>query len=389
MSSKLSPKAKFIERITEHMILSKDIKRFIDDMDGVTPFDIIDGFHEVIGKGYDLELIKTAVNKVLNLCYKSIKQLKKPVYKEESILFHLEFFNNEILEKLKQLKEAVKLSVSKNSLSANKDILLAKLRNLEILDNHYKIKENILFPQIEKLYPYFKCLKIMWSEHDDVRTNLKVALRLLSEPEPDFKKFNKIIGVLFFDIHSLIFRESDILFPAMNQIIDRNIQKEMLTDALKSGLMENGSETGFEEDEVFSGTGNKVAKLETGMLTLEQIKLIFNHLPVDITFIDENDEVKFFSSPKERIFIRTKSVIGRKVQNCHPHKSLHMVEEILADFKSGKRDHADFWINLKEKLIYIRYFAVRNAKREYMGTIEVTEDITDIKSIEGEKRLLE
>jgi PAS domain S-box-containing protein len=127
---------------------------------------------------------------------------------------------------------------------------------------------------------------------------------------------------------------------------------------------------------------------ETGNLSKEEIESIFNTLPVDITFVDKDDTVRYFSQSKDRIFVRTKAVLGRKVQQCHPQKSIHVVNKILEDFNSGKRDLAEFWINLEGKLIHIRYFPVRNKNGEYLGCLEVTQDITDIKKIEGVKRLL-
>jgi len=116
---------------------------------------------------------------------------------------------------------------------------------------------------------------------------------------------------------------------------------------------------------------------------------LLNTLPVDITFVDRDDTVRYFSESKDRIFSRTKSVIGRRVQNCHPPQSVDVVEKILASFKEGKRDACDFWITLRGKLVYIRYFAVRDRQRQYLGTLEVTQDITDIKELKGEKRLLD
>jgi len=129
-------------------------------------------------------------------------------------------------------------------------------------------------------------------------------------------------------------------------------------------------------------------RLETGMLSKEEIETILDTLPIDLTFVDKDDTVRYFSQTRERIFPRTKAVIGRKVQQCHPQKSIHIVNQILEDFRKGKRDVAEFWINMQGKLIYIRYFPLRSKNGEYMGCLEVTQDITNIKKIEGEKRLL-
>ncbi len=130
-------------------------------------------------------------------------------------------------------------------------------------------------------------------------------------------------------------------------------------------------------------------RLETGALSRDEIEAILNTLPVDITFVDKKDAVKYFNKSEERIFVRTKAVIGRKVQQCHPQKSIHIVNKILDSFRSGKKDVAEFWIQKDNRLVQIRYFPVRNRDGKYMGTIEVTQDITDIKKIEGEKRLLD
>lgn len=128
--------------------------------------------------------------------------------------------------------------------------------------------------------------------------------------------------------------------------------------------------------------------METGILSLKQLELVLNHLPVDITFIDHDDVVRYFSHGKERIFARTKAVIGRTVQNCHPPRSVHVVEELLKDFKEGRKDSEDFWIKFRDKYVYIRYFAVRDDNGHYMGTLEFTQNISPIQEIEGEKRIL-
>jgi len=130
-----------------------------------------------------------------------------------------------------------------------------------------------------------------------------------------------------------------------------------------------------------------VAMIEN--LSKEQLEEILEAMPVEISFVDEDDLVKFWNKHETRIFKRPLSVIGKSVQNCHPKRSVDKVNQILSDFKSGKKDSAEFWINLGERKVYIRYFAVRNKAGKYLGTLEATQDITEIKKIEGEKRLLE
>ena len=121
----------------------------------------------------------------------------------------------------------------------------------------------------------------------------------------------------------------------------------------------------------------------------EVIEALLDALPVDITFVDEEDMVRYFNKEGKRIFARSRKIIGIKVQKCHPQKSIHVVNQILEDFRNNKRDSANFWIDLKERKVYIRYFAVRDKEGKYLGCLEVTQDITDIQKITGEKRLLD
>ncbi|MGC8925018.1 MAG: PAS domain-containing protein, partial [Calditerrivibrio sp.] len=192
---------------------------------------------------------------------------------------------------------------------------------------------------------------------------------------------------IFFDINSLIFREEYILYPAMDEILEQDVQIKILKDIVDSNLIK--IDYNFDKFEEKSLQQGKVLDLGTGELTLEQIKLIFNHIPVDITYIDENDEVRYFSTPKDRTFVRTKSVIGRKVQNCHPHESVEVVNKIIESFKKGEKNHAFFWIPYKNKFLFIQYYAVVNEKGEYKGIVEVTQDISEIQKITGVKRLLD
>lgn len=382
-----SKKADFIADITIKLINDEDISDYIKNVDDIDNFDVIDGFHKVLEYGYQLEKIKVAVNKVLNLCYNTLVQKIHHNYKEDSVFSHLKKFNEEVKERLRNIKSIVKEIKSEEELSKFKNKLLDDFNALSKIDNYYKVKENILFPAIEKHYPNYNCLKIMWSEQDDVRKNLKKMLDLLKTDNLDIKYFHQIVGRIFFDINSLIFREDYILYPAMDEVLEQDVQIKILKDIGDSNLIKiDYNFDMFEEKSLQQG---RVLDLGTGELTLEQIKLIFNHLPVDITYIDENDEVRYFSTPKDRTFLRTKSVIGRKVQNCHPHESVDVVNKIIESFKKGEKNHAFFWIPFKNKFLFIQYYAVVNEKGEYKGIVEVTQDISEIQKITGVKRLLD
>ena len=137
------------------------------------------------------------------------------------------------------------------------------------------------------------------------------------------------------------------------------------------------------------GFANVMLNLQTGVISPEQANLLFNHLPVEISFTDENHIVRYFSEGKERIFPRSPGVIGRSVEKCHPPKSVHMVKAILTAFENGERDVAEFWLELGGKFIYIRYFAVRDADDNFRGTMEVVQDVTAIRNLEGSRTLLQ
>ncbi|MCW3789495.1 PAS domain-containing protein, partial [Plebeiibacterium sediminum] len=145
----------------------------------------------------------------------------------------------------------------------------------------------------------------------------------------------------------------------------------------------------IKKDEMETAFDDGVINLGTGKVNVEQIKLIFNHLPVDITFVDENNKVCYFSTPPKRIFPRTTAIIGREVSNCHPPESVHVVEQIVESFRSGEKDQVDFWIKMRGEYILIQYFAVHDEKGNYKGVIEVSQEISGIKALEGEKRLLD
>ena len=144
-----------------------------------------------------------------------------------------------------------------------------------------------------------------------------------------------------------------------------------------------------DKKKIMEGEKDFLIKTETGELSLEQVLMIFDSLPVDLSFVDENNKVRFFTRPKDRIFPRSPAVIGRDVKNCHPSESVHVVNEIIEEFKQGRRDTATFWIQMKDKTILIQYFALRNSEGEYKGVLEVSQDITKIKKIDGERRLLQ
>jgi PAS domain S-box-containing protein len=266
-------------------------------------------------------------------------------------------------------------------------------------ENHYLREENALFPIMEK-HGITEPPAIMWSEHNQIR-EIKKNLRNLVEkwntiPFADFKtKLDEAAKPVCSLLPSHYYKENNILFPAALQVITNKEWEKIRKDFDEIGYCcftpkELIAEVKAEEQETEEAAMPKgTLQFENGSLTKEEIEAIFDTLPVDISFVDKYDAVKYFNKAEKRIFVRTKSVIGRKVQLCHPQKSVHIVNKIIQAFKNGEKDVAEFWITMNDRLVHIRYFAVRDKHGEYLGTMEITQDLTDIKKIEGQKRLLD
>ncbi|WP_440603698.1 DUF438 domain-containing protein [Bacillus sp. GB_SG_008] len=268
--------------------------------------------------------------------------------------------------------------------------LIEDLNLLMDIDKHYSRKENLLFPYLEK-YGIYGPTQVMWGVDDSIRNAIKDVKQKLKNYNGDKKAVLSQVYFVIHEIGEMIFKEENILFPMALQTLteDEWIKIAHESDEIGYCLTSPTSvwkpeRKSIQEKAISEG----FIRLETGMLSLKQLELLMNHLPVDITFIDEDDVVRYFSHGKERIFARTKAVIGRTVQNCHPPKSVHIVEKLLKDFKSGNKDCEDFWIKFQDKYVYIRYFAIRSEDGEYMGTLEFTQNINPIQEIQGEKRIL-
>ncbi|MCD6299167.1 MAG: DUF438 domain-containing protein [Thermoplasmata archaeon] len=292
---------------------------------------------------------------------------------------------------------------------------------------HYNREEMVHFPYLERR-GLTAVPSTLWRKHDEVRARIKLLSKLINQDVPDWdefvKKMEDRVQELSTVLVDMVFRENNILYPTMNALLSegewaaiRGQDDEVgyykvspsgewkpeaeavqpyqieghLTDEQISGLpaevrkiMENKS---MEADEKkVEGEGD--IRLDTGYLLPEEINEIFKTLPLGISFIDKDDRVRFFSGGK-RTFGRTESVIGRPVQLCHPPKSVHVVNKILQAFREGKKDSADFWINMGKLFVYIRYIPMRNKEGEYMGTLEIEQEVSGIRELVGEKRLLD
>lgn len=353
------------------------------------PADVIAVVDKLVQLQIPMPELKKGINKALNLLNKSLQEFPYEPPVSGSFLHVLNLNNVQIDLRLKAIRPLLKEINQESESQLSRNELKIKLVDLSRIDLHYQIKENVLFPLIEKYLPDYRCLQVMWSFHDDIRRNLKEAIRLLDTQDFDLKNLNSLCGDIFFNIYAIKFREERILFPIVSGVVPESELNALLPESLEIGFPFAQPEFVREEIKIITPEFSGEVDLKTGYLSAEQIRLVFNHLPVDITFVDENNQVKFFSTPEKRIFRRTNSIIGRDVKNCHPHESVHVVEQIVEAFRKGEKDKASFWIQMKGEFILIQYFAVRDEQGNYKGVVEVSQEITEIRNLQGEKRLLD
>lgn len=244
---------------------------------------------------------------------------------------------------------------------------------------------------------------MMWSYHDDIRNFIKDTVTIIEKGNTDLKVLNRLLGDLFFNMYAIRFREEYILFPVVFDLIPEDELHDMLVQAFDVGFAFIASpskklldkkpkkQTGKKEEKLLTidELGDTLLDFDTGKLTIKQAIMMLNHLPVDVTFVDENDQVRYFSTPGDRIFPRSKAIIGRLVENCHPPSSVHVVKELVEAFRTGKKQKESFWIQMGPKFILIQYFALHDEEGNFRGTLEVSQDVSDIRKLEGEKRLME
>ena len=310
-------------------------------------------------------------------------------------------FKKENIE-LENVTDEIGILFDKASLLKNDEVnnfrikLLTQFNKLMDVDKHYKRKEYLVFPFLEK-YEITGPPKVMWGKHDQERELLKASIEALrAEGTVTKEEIASIIELVLRPaangIMDMIMKEEEILLPmCMDKLTDEDwyqvYQQTMEFGFCLYDPQVEWKPEGIEVGEVTYANGKNI-QLPTGSFAIGELAALFSLMPVDLTFVDQDDKVKFFSLGPERIFPRNRAVLGRDVRLCHPPSSVHVVEKILEDFKSGKENCAKFWINMHGRFIYIEYFALRGKEGEYLGTIEFTQDLTEFRKLEGEQRLL-
>lgn len=265
------------------------------------------------------------------------------------------------------------------------------------VDKHYLKKEYLVFPYLEN-QGITGPPKVMWGKHDEIRELLKGSMEVLQTKDMEYEEFIAVIEILLLPavqgVLDMIPKEEEILFPMALDKIPENGWYEISKQSLEFGYCLYDPQVLWkpewatdEKSSELQASGDNI-QLPTGSFTLNELNTIMNTLPIDITFVDRNDKVKYFSHGMERIFQRSRAILNRDVRHCHPPASAHIVDKIIEDFRSGRQSRAPFWINLGDKMVYIEYFAVRDEDGNYLGTIEVSQNIKPFRELEGEQRIL-
>jgi DUF438 domain-containing protein len=274
--------------------------------------------------------------------------------------------------------------------------LKAFFNNLADVEKHYLRKENLLFPYLEK-YNITGPPKVMWGKHDETRELLKVAHEGLAiRGKLSIDEMHTLVELVLKSassaISDMVMKEEEILLPmCMDKLTDEDWY-QISQQSAEIGFCLYDPEIEWKPEGIeaipVSTAMDGMVQLPTGKVSVHELIAIFNTLPVELTFVDSLDKLRFFSHGNKPIFKRNRAVIGRDVRLCHPPKSVNIVEKILSDFKSGKQDKAAFWLEMKGVFVFIEYYALRDDNNKYLGTLEVVQDITEIRKIEGEQRLL-
>ncbi|MBX5327293.1 MAG: DUF438 domain-containing protein [Candidatus Bathyarchaeia archaeon] len=387
-----------IKRLHEGASPEEVKEKFKHVLEGTSQEDIAKVEQELVKEGMPREEVRRLCDVHLAVFSEQLekRKLQVPLEHPVGILMEEHKIMLQLAEKLNTIAEKVYGAEDASSVSNDLPHIEHISNDFTDSEKHYLREENVLFPLLEK-HGITEPPAIMWMEHDKIRA-VKKQLRGLVEKRgtmnfQDFKEqLHETAKTLGEFLSSHFFKENNILFPAAMQVVTSEEWEEAKKEFSEIGYCCFTPPTATvltQPKEMGKAKAEGLLQFETGALSKEELEAILNTLPVDITFVDANDQVRYYSEGGKRVFVRTKAVIGRKVQLCHPQKSIHIVNRILESFKSGKKDVAEFWIQMAGRLIHIRYFAVRDKNRKYLGTIEVTQDITDIKKIEGERRLLD
>jgi DUF438 domain-containing protein len=406
--SELIDNAQKRKELLKHMILQlhdgtapEAVKKQLIKLLGKVPYnDVVEVEQELISEGLPQEEVlklcdihSAALDGVLDHTEAKTAPPGHPVhtFKEENRALRKE------IQALERLYEKVKNAESKNQLDTLFDEIHRHFNALMDVEKHYLRKENLLFPFLEK-HGVTGPPTVMWGKHDETRELLKGAVETLRAADGISVNEAKTVIDLVLNpasqaVDDMIGKEEEILFPMSLDTLRDEEWLQIDRQSIEYGFCLYDSKVkwrpeGVELEEIASEEIGKI-QLPSGSFNVDELTAILNTIPFDMTFVDKDDRVKYFTQGRERIFARSRAILGRNVRQCHPPSSVHVIEKILDDFKSGKEDHTAFWITLEDRFIHIEYFALRAEDGDYLGTLEVSQDLTEKRKLRGEQRLLQ
>jgi len=356
-------------------------RSYVSYIEEITPMDIFYLGHYRQDSTLSIDQIKQNANRFINVFHKGLDKYSKKC--KHLLCKELIAENDRIEEHLNQLKQYFK----SKDFSRHREEIFEGFKNCLEYEKKFIKFENIIFPRLEKKLPSTRPFEVLWSLNDDARYQLKQLIVMFEQKALDMADIIPKIGSYYELMFGINQKHQLIIIPLLELLIKEEDLSEMLNECLTYGFV-------FKEIEVndlqkpFNETNQGLFQTITGTLSHQILNLVLSHIPIDITVVDENDFVIYYNNRLERHFPRNPSIIGRLVKHCHPPKSVHLVEQIIEDFKAGDKDHAEFWIQFNHSFLYITYVALRDNDRNYLGILEVSQDVTKIRNLEGEKRLL-
>ena len=381
MEARLERLLEYVHRIAKNKANYDVYKEYEKEVLSVNASDLFTLFYEVYKSGSKPAEILVYLDKLIHLFSQSLdtKRLEMP---KDSFLDHMMQENREMEKRL----NAIKAILIEDKYQFIPEHLIERFEELIPFELHYTKLQNILFPFIESKGEQYQGTTILWSLQDQTRRRLKDTIDALKNNQPR-QTISEILGDYFFKAFGLIQKEEMILFQVAHELLSANELEAMRHQSFELGFIwiptpKPRPQPKFSVDNAFFTT-------ETGSLSFDQLTMVLDALPIDCTFVDENNKVRWFNRPKDRIFPRSPAVIGRDVRNCHPAESVDVVENIIETFRRGEQSEANFWIEMRGKFLYIRYFALRDKDNGYKGVLELSQEVSGIRALEGQRRLLE
>lgn len=381
-----------IKDIHNGMELKEAKEKFKQNFDNVSTDEITQMEHALIEEGMKVEEIQKLCDVHAALFDGSISDIHAQNDKTQIKGHPSKVFLDENKKLIQLIEEEINPYLEKNDKTSHLMLRIGFERLTEI-EKHYSRKENLFFPGLEKRnIPSIP--QVMWGVDNEIREMFKKVKSGLDSIDTDISKLHEDIKITLIKVQDMITKENNILMPLLLETL--SLYDWILADEGSNEIgyfLEKPTESWIQnsdkiEESLITNNSNEM-KFDAGSLNNNELNAILNTIPFDMTFVDKFDKVKYFTQGKERIFPRPLTVLGRNVNMCHPPQSVHIVEKIITSFKDGSKDHEDFWIQLHNMFVHIRYYAIRDVNNNYLGTLEVTQDIKPIRELHGEKRLLD